>query len=172
MSYQHQKPPKKMYDGKTLVPLSVAAEIVEIRDQIEKNHQHAGGQLELVHHAYSEIQAAHGHVPRKLDPTCSGCIKEMNDLLKNWFRLLDQGTIPQRAAAGAFKSKPLKPLKPLDAAKPEAPSKPSTDLSEMTYAELLELFKAKATKKEQDEINGGKAPKKAQIIKFLTNGKG
>lgn len=179
MSYQ-KKPIEKLYDGKTLVPITVAAEILEIRDKIEDNVQHAGADLELVYQAYCEIEEAHGHHPFKLDPTCSHCTGQMNKKLKKWFKLYDNGTIPQKAKAGAFKSKPLKPLKQKNIEeKPESkkadapkqgnskPKKESANYSEMNYAQLLKAFRAKATKEEQEEINNGNPPKKAQLVKYF-----
>lgn len=176
MSYQ-ETPLKKQFSGQEVCPLSVAKEILELRKDIENKVQHAGANLELVYQAYSEIQKAHGHHPIKFTTSCSGCVLEWNKLICNWFKLYDQGTTVQKAYTGAIKSKPLVPIadkKPVKIAKDlsnkaEAPKikKEAKDYSIYSYAELLEQFEATATKKEQDEINGGKMPKKAQILAYF-----
>ena len=56
MGYSHEKKPKKIYDGTQLMPLSVSKELLVIRPQIEKNHEHAGQQLELVYQAYKKFK--------------------------------------------------------------------------------------------------------------------
>jgi len=179
MSYQ-EKPLKKLYNGKEVVPLSVGKEILDIRSQIESNFQHAGGQLELVHKAYSEIQTAHGHHPTELRPSCSACTYQMNKMLSNWFKLYDKGSLPQKAMVGGVKSKPLVPIKEkkkvkiakdlsnktTPALKQATPSK----FSSMSYAELLEEFDKVASESDKSEINKGNKPKKAQLINYF-NGK-
>ena len=177
MSYQ-DKQIKKTHNGHELVQLSVAKEILAIRPDIEKNVQHAGGQLELVYQAFCEIQKAHGHHPVKLDPSCSGCTLNMNKLLINWFKLYDKGSVVAKAHAGGVKSKPLVPIKDKKATvkktvtvaqdlsnkkKPE----PEIDYSEMSYGQLLKAFEKKASKKDQKEINGGNKPKKAQLLDYF-----
>lgn len=190
MSYQ-KGVLKKTHDGKTLVQLSVAKQILKIRDKIEANAQHAGPELELVYQAYKEIQEAHGHYPPKLDPTCSGCIAQMNKMIQNWFRIFDQGSVLTKAKNGGVEAKPLKPVKDepkeLPSMKPpttsnkeveddeldeeeetnEETSGSSNDISKMKYGELVKKFNKIASKKEREEINDGKPPKKSQIIEFL-----
>ncbi len=177
MSYK-EKSLKRSYNGKELVPLSVGKEIIEIRDQIEANHQHAGGQWEVVYKAYSEIQEAHGHYAPDFTQACSGCTVTMNTMLKNWLALYDKGSLPQKAIAGAVKSKPLVAVKEKKTVKvaedlsnktkatPKqgTPSKYST----MSYGELLKEFEKKASKSEQKKINGGNKPKKAQLLEYFS----
>lgn len=197
MPYSHKRGPKKLYDGKTLVPLTVANRIIKIRSEIEANAPHAGPNLELVYQAYKEIQEAHGKTVADLNPACNGCTKTMNDQLKRWFALYDQGTIQDKAKSGALKTEPLKPIevnkikkaaekavtnavktidalmkpvseKPKKEKKPE-PRKTANDLP-TGYADLLTMFNEVATESEKKNINGGAQPKKKQIIEFF-NGK-
>lgn len=192
MSYQ-EKTLKKSYNGKELVPLSVGKEILDIREEIESNHQHAGPQLELVYKAYCEIQEGHGHHPSELRPACSGCTKDMNKMLSNWFKLYDKGSLPQRARAGGVKHKPLvavkaktEPKKVVKVAKDlsnqgegkkefkkptefKEASKMSNNKVEMSYGEMLTEFEKTASEKEQKEINTGNKPKKAQLVAYFNN---
>jgi hypothetical protein len=185
MSYQDEAI-KKTHNGKELVQLSVGKEIIELREDIENGVFHAGGNLELVYQAYCEIEKAHGHHPIKLDPSCSGCTIQMNNLIKNWFKLYDRGSVVVKASHGGVKSKPLVAIKD----KKKAP-KVAEDLSNkgdakrftgktggytdqgtpdydnMSYGELLKAFEKKASKKEQKDINGGNKPKKAQLLEYF-----
>lgn len=184
MSYTNQRP-KKLYDGSTLIPISVAKEILDIREDIEKNVQHAGPNLEIVYQAYSEIQKATGKQPRKLDSTCSGCTQEMNNLLKNWFVKYDQGSLPEKQFTGAIKPRPLKPvaqkteslphttkaatvkkIKPVEESEPQSNF---DDISGMNYGELLAKFHSVASEEEIATINNGKKPSKKQLIDYLNN---
>jgi len=182
MSYKNEKI-KRTHSGKEIVQLSVSKEILKIREAIENNEQHAGQTLELVYQAFSEIQKAHGKMPPKLDPTCSECIHTMNKLLKNWFNIFDQGSTISKAKHGNIEAKPLKPVKdkPSKRAKMEPTSKARatededdfeevetpTDYNDMNYGDLVKEFNKVATKKEKDSINGGKPPKKAQLLEYF-----
>lgn len=162
------------------MPLSVAKQILDMREEIENNNQHAGQKLEVVYQAYCEIQKAHGHHPAKLNPSCSGCTMEMNKMLKNWFRLYDKGSIVAKASTGAIKSKPLVPVKdkkPVKVANDlsnkgadpkKSASKPqAVNHSDMSYGELLKEFEKTASKTDQKKINNGNKPKKAQLIEYF-----
>ena len=104
----------------------------------------------------------------------------MNKLVINWFNLFDQGSTLTKAKHGNVEVKPLKPIK--EQPKKLAQMKPSnkveteedeeeeetpTDYSDMSYGDLVKEFNKVATKKEKDTINGGKPPKKAQLLKFF-----
>ncbi len=146
-----------------------------MREDIEKNVQHAGGNWDLVFQAYSEIQKAHGHAPANYTQSCSGCTVTMNTLLKNWFNLYDKGSVVAKARTGGVESKPLVPIKDKKS-KAKKTVKVAEDLSnktdgpkyaEMSYGELLKAFETKASKKDQKNINGGNKPKKAQLLEFF-----
>ena len=112
----------------------------------------------------------------------------MNKLIKNWFRLYDQGTITEKAKTGALKTEPLKPIKPavkkaIEKAADKKPLKPVAvnskgkaefkPVSELptSYADLLALFNKTATAEEKKTINGGNNPKKAQILNYFNGTK-
>lgn len=150
MSYNSELLQKK-YDGSTLIPLTIEAEILAKRQVIEDmNVINRGSDLELIHQAYKEIKNALGQHVSKLDSSCSGCVIRYKKALVNWFGMFDkQGH--ERIDLSGVATTPLVPLEPI-----------ANDFQSMTKA-----FYKVATDEEKKTINNGKKPTKAQLNEYF-----
>lgn len=159
MSYSHEKKLKKPYDGSSLIPITVEKEILKARKSIEDmSNLQTGGDLELLHQAYTEIQEAQGKRVSKLNPACSGCTMDMKKLLRNWFKMYDNRPFFKPNLT----SQPNQHLwlaKDLD-----SKGKPS-------YPAMKKRFEAEASEQVQKSINDGKPANKKQLNEYFNKAK-
>ena len=152
-----KKKVKANWDGKSLIPLSVEAELLEIRKEVEKKVIHAGRNLEIVKQAYNEILNAQGRPNTELKSTCSSCVIFANQILTNWLRMYDtQGFT--NGVAKPFVEEPIIPIKEVE----RTSDKPKTE-----YALMMEKFNSVATSNEKATINNGNRPSSKQLKAYF-----
>ncbi len=138
-------------------------ELYKLKEAILKNDQHKGKAFEVIFEAYTQIQKYFGR-PKPSRACKSGCVRQMNTILKNWFALhsASGGTIPEgkktpvEKAMSASQGGSLVTLedrrKKLDA---------------MSYGDLKAELKEKIGEEAFKLINGKKPAKKIQVIEEL-----
>lgn len=141
-------------------------ELYKLKESIFKNGQHKGKDFEVVFEAFSQIKKHYGY-PKPSTACKSGCIKVMNDLLKNWFKAYENkgGTIPTNdkkdSIDKAMSTSQGGSLVTLDHRRKE--------LDKMAYGDLKTKLKEKIGEEEFKLINGKKPAKKIQVIERLLN---
>lgn len=78
----------KSSKDKGVIKLNCQKELMSLRKDIENNVQHRGKNYEVCFAAYTEINVHYGYA--KPNSTCrTGCIRQMNIILINWFKAFD-----------------------------------------------------------------------------------
>ena len=143
--------------------LTNAKEILAMREAIESNEQHTGRAFEIAHAAYAEMHKHRNLQVPKYRTSCSGCIHRINQMLKNWLKAYDK----LGGNMGATNKPSMK-----QAIKPKGNTlTPMADrrkaLEESSYNELTEAAKDADVYDVAKTENGGKRPKKSQLIDKL-----
>lgn len=165
MSYQieKRKHAPQALPIQPLIPLTGARELLAIRQDIEAGKMHTGKNFELVLFSFNEIQKHFGRQGKKKTGCRSGCTSQMNQVLRNWFKVFDQhgGILPADKAERQKVNESIIVVKhgkmvPLDQRRAE--------LNEKSYSELKMLLGEEKTKALSDN---GKMAKKKDIIEEL-----
>ena len=143
--------------------LTSAKEILAMREAIENNDQHVGKAFEIAHKGYAEMHKHRNLQVPKYRTSCSGCIHRINQMLKNWLKAYDKVGGNLDAPKSMSVEHAIKPkgnaLVPI-AARRKA-------LEESSYNELTEAAKDSEVYDAAKTENGGKRPKKSQLIDKL-----
>lgn len=145
-------------------------EVVKLRSEIEENAQHRGKNYEICLAAYTAIREAHGH-PAPNSSCRSGCIRQMNKILCNWFKNFDahggrvpsdQPTSPSVAPSTneAINAESNGNLIPIETRR--------ATLMDEDYDVIKESYLFKFNQEEYKKLNNGrKASKEAKVNKLL-----
>ena len=138
-------------------------ELYKLKESIKKNGQHKGKDFEVIFEAYSQIQKFYGR-PKPSRACRSGCIRQMNNILTNWFAIYERegGTLPdpdKTPVERAMSASQGGSLVTLDSRR--------KSLDAMSYGDLKEELKQKIGEEAFKLINGKKPAKKIQVIEEL-----
>ena len=143
--------------------LSNAKDILAMREAIENNDQHVGKAFEIVHKGYAEMHTLRNLQVPKYKKSCSGCIHRINTMLKNWLGAYDSVEGDLDAPKSVSIGQAIKPKG--NALVPIADRRKA--LEESSYNELTEAAKEAEVYDAAKTENGGKRPKKSQLIDKL-----
>ena len=162
MGYNVEKIKSKRH-MKQFKMLTNAKDILAMREAIENNDQHVGKAFEIAHKGYAEMHAHRNLQVPKYRTSCSGCMHRINNLLKNWLKAYDSvgGNLDEPKKANINQA-----IKPKGNTLTPMADRRKT-LEESSYNELTEAAKEAEVYDAAKTANGGKRPKKAQLIDKL-----
>jgi len=151
--------------------LSMAAEILERKDKIFKNHQWKGQEFELIRAAYAELRKAN-NLPKPSTTLCrSACIKQMNKMLGNWIKIYDREGMKQGDKIVQVEAEVTTTLSEVINQNLGDDLVPVGErmqiLMEWDWIELKEYALEKLGEEKYKSLNGKKPPSKASIVEAL-----
>lgn len=162
MPYQTKKGQRA---GKGFPHLSQEKKLFTYREAIEKGTQHKGADLVFLIAMYNEMQGHYGNPPIK--EGCTGCVVQVNKMLRNWFGLYEKAQqTGQVAYAAATLSKVSDPYQDTNL----VPINEKRDILEKeSWGTLKTMFMetVPGAADKYKELNAGKRPSKEMLINEL-----
>jgi hypothetical protein len=143
--------------------LTNANDILEMREAIENNEQHRGKAFDIAYKGYSEIHKHNNLQMPKYRDSCSGCIHRINTMLKNWLFNYDKIGGPSKQAKKVDVKQAIKSKR--NVLTPIADRRKA--LEDVGYNEIKQSAIDAGVYEECKKLNGGKLPKKTQLIDKL-----
>ena len=143
--------------------LTNANEILEMREAIENNEQHRNKAFEIAYKGYAEIHKHNNIQMPKYKESCSGCIHRINTILKNWLLNYDKIGDHTKHSKKVDVKQAIKPKG--NVLTPIADRRKA--LEDASYNEIKQSAIDAGIYEECKKLNGGKLPKKTQLIDKL-----